>query len=132
MINPIELQASVPAGKSDHGRVDAVPGLLDVVGPVTWVMLSEIFPNFIMGKAMGIAVAAQWIANLFVSRSFKVLDGNSTLNTVFNRDFAYWIYGVMNLAAAAFVLRDVPETKGRSLEAIRQMWHGKATKTKVA
>jgi SP family xylose:H+ symportor-like MFS transporter len=101
-------------------------------GPVTWVMLSEIFPNFIMGKAMGIAVAAQWIANLFASRSFKVLDGNSTLNTVFNRDFAYWIYDVMSLVAAAFVLRYVPETKGRSLEAVRQMWHGKAAKTKVA
>ena len=101
-------------------------------GPVTWVMLSEIFPNSIKGKAMGIAVAAQWIANLFVSWSFKVLDGNTALNTAFNHGFAYWIYGVMSLAAAAFVLRYVPETKGRSLEAIQQMWHGKAAKAKSA
>ena len=101
-------------------------------GPVTWVMLSEIFPNSIKGTAMGIAVAAQWIANLFVSWSFKVLDGNSALNTAFNHGFAYWIYGVMSLLAAAFVLRYVPETKGKSLEAIQQMWHGKAAKAKSA
>ena len=81
---------------------------------------------------MGIAVAAQWIANLFVSWSFKVLDGNTALNTAFNHGFAYWIYGVMSLAAAAVVLRYVPETKGRSLEAIQQMWHGKAAKAKSA
>jgi len=40
-------------------------------GPVAWVMLSEMFPNAIKGKAMGIAVAAQWIANLLVSASFR-------------------------------------------------------------
>lgn len=91
-------------------------------GPVVWVMLSEIFPNSIKGKAMGIAVAAQWIANLFVSWSFKVLDGNSALNALFNHGFAYWIYGGMSLLAALFVIRFVPETKGRSLEAIQDIW----------
>jgi MFS transporter, SP family, xylose:H+ symportor len=101
-------------------------------GPVTWVMLSEIFPNSIKGTAMGIAVAAQWIANLFVSWSFKVLDGNSALNTAFNHGFAYWIYGVMSLLAAAFVIRYVPETKGKSLEAIQQLWHRKTAKAKSA
>jgi SP family xylose:H+ symportor-like MFS transporter len=92
-------------------------------GPVTWVMLSEIFPNSIKGKAMAIAVAAQWIANLFVSWSFKVLDGNSALNTAFNHGFAYWLYGVASLLAALFVLKFVPETMGRSLEAIQDLWH---------
>ena len=91
-------------------------------GPVVWVMLSEIFPNSIKGEAMAIAVAAQWIANLFVSWSFKVLDGNSVLNTAFNHGFAYWIYGVMSILAALFVLRFVPETKQRSLEAIEDLW----------
>jgi SP family xylose:H+ symportor-like MFS transporter len=92
-------------------------------GPIVWVMLSEIFPNSIKGKAMAIAVAAQWIANLFVSWSFKVLDGNSALNTAFNHGFAYWIYGVMSILAALFVMKYVPETKGRSLEAIQELWH---------
>jgi SP family xylose:H+ symportor-like MFS transporter len=91
-------------------------------GPVAWVMLSEMFPNAIKGKAMGLAVAAQWIANLLVSASFKVLDGNSALNALFNHGFAYWIYGGMSVLAALFVLRYVPETKGRSLEAIQELW----------
>ncbi|TLZ06300.1 MAG: MFS transporter [Gammaproteobacteria bacterium] len=60
-------------------------------GPVTWVLLSEMFPNAIKNRALAIAVAAQWIANLFVSWSFKVLDGNSVLNDLFNHGFAYWI-----------------------------------------
>ena len=49
-------------------------------GPVVWVLLAEIFPNSIRNKAMAIAVAAQWIANLFVSWTFNILDGNSALN----------------------------------------------------
>jgi SP family xylose:H+ symportor-like MFS transporter len=92
-------------------------------GPIVWVMLAEIFPNSIKGKAMAIAVAAQWIANLFVSWSFKVLDGNSALNTAFNHGFAYWLYGAASILAALFVMKYVPETKGRSLEAIQELWH---------
>jgi MFS transporter, SP family, xylose:H+ symportor len=91
-------------------------------GPVAWVMLSEMFPNAIKGKAMGLAVAAQWIANLLVSASFKVLDGNSMLNAMFNHGFTYWIYGGMSVLAAVFVIRYVPETKGRSLESIQELW----------
>jgi SP family xylose:H+ symportor-like MFS transporter len=92
-------------------------------GPVVWVLLSEIFPNAIKSKAMAIAVAAQWIANLFVSWTFKILDGNSVLNAMFNHGFAYWIYGVMSILAALFVYRYVPETKGRTLESIQHLWH---------
>jgi SP family xylose:H+ symportor-like MFS transporter len=91
-------------------------------GPVVWVLLAEIFPNAIKGKAMALAVAMQWIANLFVSWSFKVLDGNSALNALFNHGFSYWIYGVMSILAALFVWRFVPETKGQSLEAIQHLW----------
>jgi SP family xylose:H+ symportor-like MFS transporter len=91
----------------------------------TAVLLAEIFPNPIKGKAMAIAVAMQWIANLFVSWSFKVLDGNSALNAMFNHGFSYWIYGVMSVLAALFVWRFVPETKGHSLEAIQHLWMAK-------
>jgi SP family xylose:H+ symportor-like MFS transporter len=91
-------------------------------GPVVWVLLSEIFPNAIKSKAMAIAVAAQWIANLFVSWTFKILDGSSVLNAMFNHGFAYWVYGVMSILAALFVYRYVPETKGRTLEAIQHLW----------
>ena len=91
-------------------------------GPVTWVMLSEIFPNSIKGQAMAIAVAAQWIANLFISWSFKILDGSSYLNAIANHAIAYWIYGAMSILAALFVWRFVPETKQHSLEAIEGFW----------
>lgn len=46
-------------------------------GPVCWVLLSEIFPNAIRGKALAIAVAAQWLANYFVSWTFPMMDKNS-------------------------------------------------------
>jgi SP family xylose:H+ symportor-like MFS transporter len=92
-------------------------------GPIVWVMLSEIFPNSIKGRAMALAVAVQWLANLLVSWSFKVMDGNSALNAMFNHGFAYYVYGAMSVLAAIFVLRYVPETKGRSLEQIQHMWH---------
>ena len=91
-------------------------------GPVTWVLLSEMFPNAIKAKAMSIAVAAQWIANLFVSWSFKILIGNSALNALFNHGFPYWMYGVMSFLAAVFVLFYVPETKQRTLEDIQNLW----------
>jgi SP family xylose:H+ symportor-like MFS transporter len=91
-------------------------------GPIVWVLLSEIFPNPIKGKALAIAVAAQWIANLLVSSSFKVLDGNSYLTATFNHGFAYFLYGGFSVLAALFVWRYVPETKGRSLEDMQHLW----------
>jgi MFS transporter, SP family, xylose:H+ symportor len=91
-------------------------------GPVTWVLLSEMFPNAIKNRALAIAVAAQWIANLFISWTFKILDGNSALNAAFNHGFAYWIYGAMSLLAAIFVYVYIPETKQRTLEGIQDLW----------
>ncbi len=95
-------------------------------GPVTWVLLSEIFPNQIRGKAMALAVAAQWIANYLVSWSFPIMNDNPFLVEKFNHGFSYWIYGVMSILAAAFVWKMVPETKGRSLEEMEKLWSSKA------
>lgn len=96
-------------------------------GPVTWVLLAEIFPNSIKGKALAIAVAAQWIADLFISWSFKVLDGSSVLNGMFHHGFAYWLYAAMSILAALFVFAFVPETKRRTLEALQALWSRPAT-----
>jgi len=90
-------------------------------GPVTWVLLSEIFPNSIRG-AMSIAVAAQWIANWLVSLSFPILNDNQWLTHQFNHGFSYWIYGLMGILAALFVWKLVPETKGKTLEEIEKLW----------
>lgn len=91
-------------------------------GPVTWVLLSEIFPNQIRGKAMALAVAVQWIANYLVSWTFPILDNNPYLVDHFRHGFAYWIYGFMGIFAALFMWRIVPETKGRSLEQMEAVW----------
>jgi MFS transporter, SP family, xylose:H+ symportor len=93
-------------------------------GPVTWVLLSEIFPNSIRG-AMSIAVAAQWIANWLVSFTFPIMNDNQMLTQHFNHGFSYWIYGVMGILAAFFVWKYVPETKGKTLELIEKLWHKK-------
>ncbi len=94
-------------------------------GPIVWVLLAEMYPNSIKGQAMSIAVAAQWIANFIVSQTFPMLDGSSALNRAFNHGFAYWLYGAGAALAAWFVLRYVPETKGRSLEDMEKLWHRK-------
>jgi SP family xylose:H+ symportor-like MFS transporter len=91
-------------------------------GPVTWVLLSEIFPNRIRG-AMSIAVAAQWIANFAVSWTFPMMNNNSWLNDQFNQGFAYWIYGTMGVLAALFVWKFVPETKEKTLEEMEDLWN---------
>lgn len=91
-------------------------------GPVTWVLLSEIFPNKIRGRAMAIAVAAQWISNYLVSLTFPMMDDNTYLTEQFNHGFAYWIYGLMSLFAMYFVWKMVPETKGKTLEEMENLW----------
>ena len=91
-------------------------------GPITWVLLSEIFPNKIRGRAMAFAVAAQWISNLLISWTFPMLNNSSELTAKFNHGFAYWIYGTMAFLAALFVWKLVPETKKKSLEEIERYW----------
>jgi SP family xylose:H+ symportor-like MFS transporter len=84
-------------------------------GPICWVLISEIFPNTIRGKAVAIAVAAQWIFNYIVSSTFPPLYAFSPM-------VAYGIYGVMCVLAALFVWKVVPETKGKSLEDMSRLW----------
>ncbi len=90
-------------------------------GPVTWVLLAEIFPNSIRG-AMSIAVAAQWIANWIISLTFPMMNDNQWLTGKFHHGFSYWIYGVMGLLSAIFIWKLVPETKGKTLEEMEKLW----------
>ena len=91
-------------------------------GPIVWVMLSEMFPNSIKGKAMGIAVTAQWIANYIVSQTFPMLNDNSKLTELFHHGFPFYVYGTCSVLAALFVWKFVPETKGKTLEALEGLW----------
>lgn len=94
-------------------------------GPVCWVLLSEIFPNKIRGRALAVAVAAQWISNYVVSWTFPMMDKNSYLLEKFNHGFAYWIYGIMGIIAMWIVWKYVPETKGKTLEEMEDIWKKK-------
>ena len=92
------------------------------VGPVVWVILSEIFPTKIRGRAMGIATICLWVANTVVSQTFPMMDESKFLIDVFHHGFPFFIYGTMCIVLIVFMLRFVPETKGKSLEEIEKMW----------
>lgn len=92
------------------------------VGPVTWVILSEIFPTRIRGRAMAIATVCLWVANYVVSQTFPMMDENSWLLEKFHHAFPFWLYGIFCVVLVTFVRRFVPETKGRTLEEIEKHW----------
>ncbi len=92
------------------------------VGPVTWVILSEIFPTRIRGRAMAIATICLWIANYVVSQTFPMMDENPWLLDTFHRAFPFWLYGLFCAILLGFVWLFVPETKGKTLEQIERHW----------
>lgn len=92
-------------------------------GPICWVLISEIFPNTIRGKAVAIAVAFQWIFNWLVSSTFVPMFNMKTANDPdFGHWFTYSLYGGICVIAALFVWRLVPETKGKTLEDMSNLW----------
>ena len=92
------------------------------LGPVVWVVLSEIFPTKIRGRALSIATLCLWSSNFVVSQTFPMMAENEFLVNTFHGGFPFWVYGVFCVITIVFVWRFVPETKGRSLEEIEQMW----------
>ncbi|MDW6005402.1 D-xylose transporter XylE [Vibrio mangrovi] len=98
------------------------------LGPVTWVLLAEIFPNSVRSRALSIAVFAQWFANFVVSQTFPMMnEKESFIYQQFHGGFPFWLYGVMGIFTVYFVYRWVPETKGKSLEQLEKLWqHGSA------
>ncbi len=92
-------------------------------GPICWVLIAEIFPNTIRGKAVAIAVAFQWIFNWIVSSTFVPMF-NMKLNgdANFGHWFTYSLYGIICILAAIFVWKLVPETKGKTLEDMGKLW----------
>jgi len=92
-------------------------------GPITWVLIAEIFPNTIRGGAVAIAVAFQWIFNFIVSSTFvPMFNMHLSEGDDFGHWFTYGLYGLICLLAALFVWRLVPETKGKTLEDMTAMW----------
>lgn len=93
------------------------------MGPVVWVLLSEMFPNKIRSVAMSIAVAAQWAANYVVSQSFPIVMGSDVNNsTTWNGSLPYFIFIVFIGLIVVVTYKYVPETKGKSLEELENIW----------
>jgi SP family xylose:H+ symportor-like MFS transporter len=82
------------------------------LAPVTWVLISEIFPNRIRGLGVSISVSALWLASFLLTFTFPVL------NHWLGMAGTFWIYGAICMAGFLFVLARVPETKGKTLEQI--------------
>ncbi|MGV0788794.1 sugar porter family MFS transporter [Mycolicibacterium sp. XJ2] len=78
-------------------------------GPVVWVLLGEMFPNRIRGAALGLAAAAQWLANCAITASFPALGD-------FSLGIAYGFYAICAVLSFLFVWKFVAETKGKHLE----------------
>jgi SP family xylose:H+ symportor-like MFS transporter len=92
-------------------------------GPICWVLIAEIFPNTIRGKAVAIAVAFQWIFNWIVSSSFvPMFNLHLQEGDHFGHWFTYGLYGTICFVAAIFVWKMVPETKGKTLEDMNKLW----------
>ncbi|SFJ32740.1 sugar porter family MFS transporter [Olleya namhaensis] len=93
------------------------------MGPVVWVLLSEMFPNKIRSVAMSVAVAAQWAANYVVSQSFPMVMGSETNNSApWNGSLPYFIFIAFILVIVYVTYKFIPETKGKTLEEIEQFW----------
>ncbi len=86
------------------------------LGPVVWVILSEIFPNRIRGKATALASMALWIADYIVSQTFPPMLASA------GPAITFWIFAIMSLFTFFFTWKAVPETKGKSLEEIESLW----------
>jgi SP family xylose:H+ symportor-like MFS transporter len=92
------------------------------MGPVVWVVLSEIYPTRIRGRAMGIATLLLWAANFLVSQTFPILNEHPWLVNTFHHAFPFWLYAVFCAVTIVVVALLVPETKGKSLEEIERLW----------
>ena len=80
------------------------------LAPVTWVVLSEIFPNRIRGMAMAVSTFSLWVACFVLTYTFPLLGAYGT----------FWLYGIICILGFVFIKIKLPETKGKSLESIEK------------
>jgi SP family arabinose:H+ symporter-like MFS transporter len=89
------------------------------MGPVPWIIISEIFPNKIRGRAASIATSTLWTGTLVVTFTFLSLVRRFDISGTFA------IYAVLSLVSFMYIWRRVPETRGKTLEQIQQVWQKK-------
>ncbi len=86
------------------------------LGPIFWLLISEIYPLAVRGAAMSVATVANWGMNLVVAVTFL------TLVDAVGHAATFWIYGLITVGAWFFIYKLVPETKGKTLEQIEADW----------
>ena len=86
------------------------------LAPVTWVILSEIFPNRIRGAAMALASATLWIASTLLVLFFPIIKSKIYIYG------AFWLFAAICILGFLFVKAKLPETKGKSLEEIETLF----------
>jgi MFS family permease len=96
--------------------VAAIASYAMTLAPITWVILSEIFPNAVRGTLMAICTASLWAACFVLTYTFPLL--NASIGTA----GTFWFYAGICAAGVLFVLKYLPETKQKSLEAIQRLW----------
>jgi len=111
-----------------HTGVSGVPLLLCVIGftaafamamgPLSWLICSEIFPNKVRARAMSVAGVTIWVSCFIVAQTFPMMNDNPAIGPA----RTFWIYAGVSLFSFLFVLAMIPETKGRTLEQIEKMW----------
>jgi len=94
--------------------VTAIACYAMTLAPVTWVLLSEIFPNRIRGFAMSVGTFALWSACFILTYTFPLL------NKLLKASGTFWLYGIICVLGFWFIFKKLPETKGRSLEEIER------------
>ncbi|MFO1322911.1 MAG: sugar porter family MFS transporter [Burkholderiales bacterium] len=87
------------------------------LGPVVWTVINEIFPGRVRGRAVAFATAVNWGAAFLVSEFFLSLVG------AIGESATFWLFAFFCVAGGVWVYRRVPETKGRSLEQIQELWN---------
>jgi len=106
--------------------VSAIACYAMTLAPVVWVVVSEIFPNRVRGAAVAIAVFALWVGNAALAFTFPILHDGLTLQfdggpwrwNGLGPHGTFWLYGAICLLGFVVIFRRLPETKGKSLEAV--------------
>jgi SP family arabinose:H+ symporter-like MFS transporter len=98
------------------GILTFVAAFAVAMGPISWIVNSEIFPTKLRGRAMSLAILMLWLADFIVTQTLPRLRESIGLANTF------WIYAFCSLLSALFVIAMVPETKGRTLEEIEASW----------
>ena len=86
------------------------------LGPLTFVVIAEIFPTRVRGWAMSVSIFVLWISVFLVSQFFPVF-----LKTI-GSAFTFWIFMLTSIAAFLFIWKIIPETKGKTLEEMERLW----------